>query len=250
MFVVIGDTHGNYKYIRGIIENRDIRDTTFLHVGDFGVGFAPEGVDRAEINKINTILEARNCQMYVIRGNHDKPYCFDGTWKWTNIELVPDYTVVTVNGDDILMVGGAVSIDRAGRKKDMLRYAAQGNDRELYWFDEDFVLDEEKLKEVAGVRYVVTHTCPHFAEPVNNIGIPTHGWFVEGFCAEDPKLKEDLNKERDDMTKMYEILKEKNLIEKWFYGHFHKAYAAYYEDTDFVLLDINEFKEIRQGDEV
>ena len=193
--------------------------------------------------------------MYVLQHNvHQQPLLtfphLIQSLHQTNIELVPDYTVVTVNGDDILMVGGAVSIDRAGRKKDMLRYAAQGNDRELYWFDEEFVLDEEKLKEVAGVRYVVTHTCPHFAEPVNNIGIPTHGWFVEGFCAEDPKLKEDLNKERDDMTKMYEILKEKNLIEKWFYGHFHKAYAAYYEDTDFVLLDINEFKEIRQGDEV
>ena len=86
-----------------------------------------------------------------------------------------------------------------------------GIDKEIYWFDEDFVLDEEKLKEVVGVRYVITHSCPSFVEPVNNFSNEhnSHGPFVEGFCFEDPTLKDELNKERQDIATMYEILKEK-----------------------------------------
>jgi hypothetical protein len=44
---------------------------------------------------------------------------------------------------------------------------------------------------------------------------------------------------------MYEILKENNYIAKWFYGHFHRTNAMYYEDTDFVMLGINEFRDVR-----
>jgi hypothetical protein len=62
-------------------------------------------------------------------------------------------------------------------------------------------------------------------------------------------LKEDLNNERRDLTKMYEILKENNLIDKWFYGHFHLNKAEYYEYTDFMMIGIDTFREILQGNE-
>jgi predicted phosphodiesterase len=244
-FIVIGDTHGNFRYIMNHIKNFDIRDTTLLHVGDFGIGFQKYMTDKADMRNLNRLLTEHNCQMYVIRGNHDNPYYFDGTWDYTNLHLVPDYTVITVEGFDILMVGGAISIDRKPRLHDQQLMATRSIDKELYWFDEEFVLDEEKLKEVKGITYVVTHTCPHFVDPINNQGIPTHGYLVETFATSDPKLKEELDKERQDMTKMYEILKENNYIAKWFYGHFHRTNAMYYEDTDFVMLGINEFRDVR-----
>jgi len=243
-FVCIGDTHGNFEYIRKTIKGRNITDMVLFHVGDFGVGFNDERKDKLELSRLNTRLEKNNCQMYVIRGNHDNPACFDGTWDWDHLHLVPDYTIVNVEGFDVLMVGGAVSVDRVPRKRDQQLMASRGIDKELYWYDEEFVLDEDKLRDVKGVTYVVTHTCPKFVEPINNIGIPSHGYLVESFAADDTQLKKDLDKEREDMTKMYEILKENNFISKWFYGHFHRTNAMYYEDTDFVMLGINEFRDV------
>jgi UDP-2,3-diacylglucosamine pyrophosphatase LpxH len=246
-FIVIGDTHGNFKYIYNYIKNMDIRDTTFLHVGDWGVGFASVGYEKAEMKKLNQILEELNCQMYIIRGNHDDPLIFDGTWKWSNLHLVPDYTVVNVDGDDILMVGGAISVDRIYRKQRTLKAAQYGSSKKEYWYDEVFILNKEKLKEIKGIRYVVTHSCPHFAEPVNNEKNMqfSHGALIESFVDDgDTNLKDELNEERRLLTVMYAILKENNHIEKWFYGHFHRTHAAYYEDTDFIMLGINEFRKI------
>lgn len=244
-FITIGDTHGNHDYIRYMIKTQDINNTTLFHVGDFGIGFKKEHVDIAEMERLNEALEYKNNHLYVIRGNHDKPEWFDGTRDWSNLHLVPDYTIIDVNGFGVLMVGGAISIDRKPRLYDMQLMARKGIDKELYWYDENFVLDENKLRDIKGVTFVITHTAPKFVKPINNVGIPTHGYLVETFAADDPDLKADLDKEREDLTKMYEILKENNYILKWMYGHFHGHNAMYYEDTDFVMLNINEFYEVR-----
>jgi len=249
-FTVIGDTHGNWGYLRAVIKNRQIRDTTFLHVGDFGVGFKRVAYDKAELRKLNRRLEKNNCHMYVIRGNHDNPAYFDGSWDWSNLHLVPDYTIVKVHGHDVLMVGGAISVDRGPRKKDMMAAASAGRELHTYWHDEAFALDEEKLKDIKGVSYVVTHSCPSFVSPINNTdnNYLSHGGFIEHFVVNgDTKLKDDLNKERADIDKMYEVLIKNSMINKWFYGHFHRSNAEYYGDTDFVMVDVNQFYEVRLG---
>jgi len=249
-FICIGDTHGNHKLISHRVKSLKITDTTFLHVGDFGVGF--EKRDELEIEKLdylNKVLKEYNCQLYVIRGNHDDPSWFDGSREWSNLHLLPDYSIINVNGDDVLMVGGATSVDRKGRIRYIHDGAIIGEERTGYWYDEEFVLDREKLTDVKGVRYVITHSCPNGVFPINKTHnkYESHGMFVEGFVLDgDSTLKDDLNKEREDIAEMYEILKENNHIDKWIYGHFHNHNAQYFEDTDFVCLDINEFYEIRQ----
>lgn len=247
-FICVGDTHGNHKFIIHKIKSLNIRDTTLIHVGDFGVGFKKIHNDKVDMENLNNSLEDNNCHMYVIRGNHDNPAYFNGTWEWGNLHLVPDYTVITVNGDDVLLVGGAISIDRKQRINEKLADARKGKDRDYYWYDEAFVLDEDKLREVNGIRYVVTHNCPSFTSPINDTsnGPGSHGWLVSGFSSSDPELKNDLNKERSDLTRMYEILKENNNIGKWLYGHYHKHNAEFYEDTDFITLGINELYTVRQ----
>lgn len=246
-FIIVGDTHGNFKYVYNYIKNHNVKDTIFIHVGDWGVGFASVEYEKSEMKKLNKILADLNSQMFIIRGNHDNPYYFDGTWDWSNLHLVQDYTVITVGVDNILLVGGAISVDRIYRKRDMLTAARYGSSKETYWYDEVFVLDRDKLANIKGVNYVVTHSCPHFADPVNddrNLQF-SHGALIEGFVIDgDAKLKDDLNVERQELTEMYEILKKNNSIDKWFYGHFHRSHSAYYEDTDFVMLGINEFRYI------
>ena len=145
------------------------------------------------------------------------------------------------------MVGGAISIDRFPRKKADLTHARAGSDRRSYWFDEHFVLNEDELNKVKGVRYVVTHSIPRFVPPVNDFNnqIDSHGFFVEQFCFDDPTLKGALNQERSDLSKMYELLKSNNYIEKWVCGHFHKHYTHLHEDTEFIILDCNQFYELK-----
>jgi len=242
-FICIGDTHGNHNLIKHRVKSLQISDTTLIHVGDFGIGFKKETEDRHDVLSLNKLLKLKNIHLYVIRGNHDNPYYFNGEWDFSNVHLMPDYSVITINGDDILLVGGAISIDRKPRLKDMQRMASQGRDIELYWFDEGFKLDKDKLKNIKGVTYVITHSAPNFVPPENKVDF---GHLVNSFAADDPKLKEDLIKERQDITYMYEILKENNLVDKWLHGHFHRHNAMYYEDTDFVSLGIDEFYTVRQ----
>jgi predicted phosphodiesterase len=250
-FIVIGDTHGKHREITRRVKSNDLNDMTLLHVGDFGMGFENIHTERAELGTVNKVLEKRNIHLYAIRGNHDDPAFFDGSWEneFSNIHLLPDYSIINVNGDDVLMVGGAISVDRKGRIRYIQDGAIKGEVRTGYWFDEAFVLDKEKLKNVKGARYVITHSCPKFVFPINKTHnkFESHGMFVEGFVLDgDITLKDDLNKEREDIAEMYNILKENNYIDKWLYGHFHKHNAQYFEDTDFVCVDINEFYEVRQ----
>ena len=250
-FVVCGDTHGNHRVISHRVKSMDIRDTTLLHVGDFGMGFEKIHVERAELSMLNGVLSKRNCHLYVIRGNHDDPAFFDGSWEneFSNVHLLPDYSIINVNGDDVLMVGGAISVDRRGRKMSIQVNAARGIESTGYWYDENFVLDKEKLKDIKGVRYVITHSCPKGVFPINKTHnkFESHGIFVEGFVIDgDDTLKDDLNKEREDIAEMYEILKKNNYISKWIYGHFHSHNAEYFDETDFICLNINEFYEVRQ----
>ena len=250
-FVVIGDTHGNHKLIIHRIKSLHIEDTTLFHVGDFGVGFERDYTkDVHRLLELNKFLRTKNCHLYVIRGNHDNPAFFNGDHNYSNLHLMPDYSVVEVNGDSVLMVGGAISVDRVSRKTDMQRYASYGKHIETYWYDEGFVLDEEKLADIKGVRYVVTHSSPKFVFPINDQsnGIDSHGPFVQRmvWTYGDDKLKDDLNKELNDITKMYELLQENNYIDKWFYGHFHTSERELVDATEFVLLDCDEFYNVIQ----
>jgi hypothetical protein len=150
--------------------------------------------------------------------------------------------VVEIDGVKILGVGGAVSVDRRTRMREQLEYARAGRDIELHWYDEVFVLDEEKLKAIEGIDIVVTHTAPEFCHPVNKTGF---GWLVDQYAADDANLKKDLTEERTLVTKMYDILKEKNKIDYWYYGHFHANWKANIDGINFNLLGINEFMEYK-----
>ena len=239
-FMVIGDTHGNFLMIRRHIKKIDLTDTIIFHVGDFGLGFDGEDRDRNEIEMMNRLLIKRNCMMYVCRGNHDNPYMYDGSWSMSNIKLGPDYTVVELDDDNkVLMVGGAISIDRGERKARTLASARKGKFYEDYWYDEGFVLDPKKVKDLTGITYVITHSAPSFCDPLNKID-PVEAGFIG-----DTNLVRDLKEEREDLTKLYNLVDENNSIKKWFYGHFHRHSVTAHDATDFIMLAIDEVYEER-----
>jgi predicted phosphodiesterase len=219
-----------------------------IHVGDFGAGFTTTKNDTENLRGLNNWLGKRNLIMYVIRGNHDNPIYFNGDHIYSNLKLMPDYSVIEVEGKKILMVGGAISIDRIPRKRANNDSILANTEPRYYWSTETFVFDEEKINEIRDIDIVVTHTCPDFAYPKNNDGnFPP---IVTQFADEDPSLIKDLLEERGSLTKFWKMLIKNNKITHYYYGHFHYGTEENIHDlsntipttTKFTCLGINEFK--------
>lgn len=245
----IGDIHGCFDVMVSKIKDYDLTDCICLQLGDFGVGFnyndprAPIK-EKKRLSMLNSFLKHRNIFLYAIRGNHDSVSFFDGKHNFSNLIFMEDYDVIEVGDRRILGVGGAISVDRRENKNrvDGLNgkwYPGRriGID---YWENEVFNFDEKKIRDISGVNIVITHTAPDFAYPnnYNNIKI----WIDN---PKDPTLLDELIIERKQMSQMYDILDEKNLILNFVYGHFHMSKIEMHRTTNFHLLDVCEFREIR-----
>jgi len=141
-----------------------------------------------------------------------------------------------------LCVGGATSIDRkpnpdkVGFDGKPYKGRKEGCD---YWMDEVFVLKTELLKDLKNIDIVVTHSCPNFCEPRTKQGL-------SDWIKHDVGLIDECERERNDHSKMYDILKaNNNPIKYWFYGHYHFHNMEIIDDTKFVLLDIEELYDLK-----
>jgi len=228
MIIFLGDIHGEFNKVISNIKRTNLSQCTIIQVGDFGVGFKSYERDIEDIEKFNNFLKEREIDLIAIRGNHDNPEFFSGYLSFTNINLIPDYTTLKIEGKNFIFMGGAVSIDRKLRKEKI-----------TYWKEETFRLDVDKLKSIRGIDVVVTHTAPDYCFPSNKNG---YGKLVEGFFPTDKNLQNDLEYERNQMTKAFEILIEKNPIKKHFYGHFHDTKTEYFNGCKHVLLDVHELR--------
>lgn len=226
----LGDIHGNFGFVRWYVKAHDIRNTSIIQVGDFGIGFKPTS-EGYELELLNKTLNEFDVNLYAIRGNHDNPAFFDGTFKeYDRIHLMPDYSTAVIDGRKHLFVGGAISIDRKYRVKGI-----------SYWEDEVFVLDEGKLNSATEIDVLVTHNSMSFLPPLS------FNKLVLGFAEEDRTLLSELLEERNMLTRMWDILtkEKKNKIDLHVFGHFHYDEINYIEDTKHVLLAINRIYEHR-----
>jgi UDP-2,3-diacylglucosamine pyrophosphatase LpxH len=135
MLIFIGDVHGEFHELTHKLANHNIRNSTFIQVGDFGVGFMSKENEIHLLGKLNDRLKADRNVMYVIRGNHDDPAYFDGKLVYSNLIFLEDYSVLEIEEKTILLIGGAISVDRTSRTLN-----------KTYWADEGFVLDQKKLR--------------------------------------------------------------------------------------------------------
>jgi hypothetical protein len=210
-------------------------------VGDFGVGFIDPAQEERNLEDLNNFMCDRGHTLHVFRGNHDNPHYFEGNHIYTNLKLHPDYTVLNIEGKNILGVGGAISIDRVPRRRHNLTEARMGRDVRYHWEGEKFVLDREKLEAMRDINIVVTHTAPHYAKPFDVKG--NWPYIVAQFMDEDVHLGDDLVNERTLLDEMYNILDKNNFIDDWFYGHFHRNETTLHQTTLFHMLGINELYE-------
>lgn len=239
---MLGDIHGNFNYLKHLLNSKKVSDCYIIQVGDFGAGFTSDTNELNLLNDLNKFLNDRNIIMYAIRGNHDDPKYFDGRIKLTNLELVPDYTILDLEGNRIMCIGGAISVDRIPRISEDMINARYGITNRNYWYDEAIIFNEEAIINAKDINILVTHTAPDFCVPDNKFGF---GYLVDEFALEDTKLKEDLKKERDLMTKIFDMLTENNNITTHFYGHFHRSNKNKIVNCEHILLDINELLELK-----
>ena len=165
----VGDLHGNFSTINGLIKMYDLRDCIIIFCGDIGFGFHKFEYYNQRINQLNKLCKANNVNIIFIRGNHDDPSYFDCDKIYkSHIMAVSDYTIIenypledfgckTSPYNTILCIGGATSIDRISRHQDWemnvvtyMRYhncsleEAEKNTPIYYWKDEQPRYDEIK----------------------------------------------------------------------------------------------------------
>lgn len=219
--ILVGDIHGEFGSFRNKIKN-NISDAYIIQVGDFGLGFHKPNFYKDKFTWLNEVLVNNNCHLYVIRGNHDDPSYFAETNSpESNITLLKDYSELELLNKKILLVGGAVSVDR--------RFRHEGKS---WWSDEVFNLKLEDQFPYKDSQYdlVVTHTRPGVCGAFKGFDN------IKYWCNQDPDLMDDLIKESEQVNYLYEKTKPKN----WIYGHFHQSDITNYEGTEFRCLNIDE----------
>lgn len=245
-----GDMHGAFNCLGGLMKRTEFTDTTYICLGDVGIGFEKPGHYTNIFRKLDKTASALNCGFVLFRGNHDDPSLFDGkTLCSESFNVVPDYTVLKTPSHNILCIGGATSVDRTdrllGMESDAVRYQrfhkcslseARKLCRQSYWEDEQPVYREEAFEELKElgieIDVVATHSCPSFAAPLSKDG-------VKGWMEVDPALEEDLNRERSVMDRIHaKLIADGHPLSKWFYGHYHFHNQEYIGNVQYILLDM------------
>lgn len=231
-----GDLHRKFKDFISLLKEMDIRDENILNVGDFGIGFANDDMEQMVV--LNAELELRNIHMWVQRGNHDDPRYFMGKYlnKFSNLHFVPDYSVLEIEGQKVLFIGGAISVDRMRLKKLMLAEDSAGK-LPIHFDSERIVLSEENvdmLSEIRGLDVVVTHSAPSYCFPFGVGIIPE----------EDITLRQELIEERRILDRIFGIIMKNNNVRYHIYGHFHKYNQQESVDVVHYCLPENQLKSL------
>lgn len=228
--VVCGDIHGKFdELVYRMVTMYQMTDTVVIVAGDCGFGFDMRFSTLEGLTALIRRLVITNNWLVFVRGNHDDPWYFDGKHVgYERFRAVPDYSVLTACGHQILCVGGAVSIDRDVRTKD-----------KDWWEDEKPVLDYGCLNQVYVAGYeidtVVTHTAPSFCEFTMPPGV-----------VDSEELLADMQEERRVMDGLLDCLRhDGHPLRRWFYGHFHHSWNAEIDGIIYTMLGIMEMKELR-----
>ncbi|QJB33834.1 metallophosphoesterase [Chitinophaga oryzae] len=213
--IIIGDLHGGYPELLSRIKKFKLEKTTFIQVGDWGLGFQPVSHDLKALSQIDSFMRSSGNQLLIIRGNHDNKWFWDQghTFGLQHIQLVKDYTVMEIAQQRVLFVGGGISIDRLNRTAG-----------KTYWPDEELVYDEALLHAScqAGVDIVISHIAPREIWPYTYNEVVQH--FIAKELSNGHDLAADLENERQLMSRIYHKAAAAG-CHSWYYGHYHESHT-------------------------
>lgn len=235
--VICGDIHGEFlSVVYKLCIQYQMTDTLLIVAGDCGFGFEKPGYYDLIYKKASSKLSKANNWVVMIRGNHDDPsYYNEKKINHKRFMTIPDYSVISACGHNILCIGGAISIDRSYRIKMM----NQKHGIKLYWPDEAPYYDSDALDLISQslkIDTIVTHTAPSFCELMTKNGLTS-------WARADESLLEDCTRERSTMDMiLIHLIEKKHPLCRWFYGHFHQSWNSIIDDITYSMLDIEEFR--------
>ncbi len=241
---ISGDIHGEIRTLVFNLKRYGIIDAVIIVAGDCGIGFEKAGHYEHLYRKISKALDSANCMLLLVRGNHDDPSFFENELiDFPRMKSLPDYSLVQTASKNILCVGGAISLDRFDRLREIHnRQMKRKSEVNIYWENEFPVYNEQALSELtdAGtlIDMVVTHTAPSFCYPHTKRNFDRR-------VVTDKQLTDDVRQERAVMDAVYNrLVSDKHPLRNWLYGHFHASHTEIIAGTCFSLLNIDELKKI------
>lgn len=218
----VGDLHGKPQPVVRKMRELGLRDTAFIVLGDCGLGLGLE----KWLPDLQRELEQHNNVWYLLRGNHDNPFCFaDGKdTGYERIRLLPDWTPVNIGGEIGLVVGGGTSLDRGKRRP--------GAD---YWEEEVINLrGAERMAEQLEhpLDFVLAHTSP---QP------PNADTSVLSRCAmmyADASVFRRADEEQEQVRRALALF----CPARWYAGHWHLHDDFMVGETRVLVHDIAELR--------
>lgn len=223
--VVLGDIHGNLEVIYEFLNKFNIKKTSIIQVGDFGYGFST-----AQLAHLDDYLKATSNNLYVLRGNHDNYYNHYPTSgnpeyyiKLHSVLFLNNYQNLIWRDKKILCIGGAISIDRKVREKD------------ISWWKQENVEMVDIFTLEKNIDIVISHTNPISFKPYGFNAL------CQYYFKNDLGLEPELIVEREYLQNIFEYINPK----LWIHGHFHFSDNYMINTCNVVALGIDEFYSIK-----
>lgn len=212
MYYITGDTHGNLERIITFCQSNNIdKKDTIIILGDVGLNYYEDSRSKRAKQYYS---ERICCDLLCIHGNHEKnPEYMESMkekeWKggivyyeeeFPTILYAKDGEIYDLDNKKAIALGGAYSVDKEYRL--MMGW---------HWFSDEQMTpevmkrcEENLAKEGWSVDYVLSHTVPLSAEPVE--------FFLKGI---------DQSKVDKTMEIWLEKIKNSLRFERWYAGHYH-----------------------------
>ena len=205
MIYITGDTHRDFTRLHKL---KETEKDMLIVLGDAGINYYLNEED----TKYKEYLNSFKIKLFCIRGNHEERPENINTYKevdmfggkvyieenYPNLIFAKDGEVYNIDGNSVLVIGGAYSVDKEYR----LMYGHKWfKDEQLSKEEMNNILDKVKDKHF---DIVLTHTCPYKYEPKETF-----------------KLKLDQSKIDKSMEHFLDKIEESISYNKWYCGHYH-----------------------------
>ncbi|MDB9741914.1 metallophosphoesterase [Akkermansiaceae bacterium] len=208
----IGDIHGKFDKLVEVLRTLP-RNSNVLCVGDIGIGFA-DSLDPSCLYDVNGTAALRDIYLWMIRGNHDNPFSFrEDQMVWnddlSNIKLMSDVDSLEIEGNHVIFVGGAISVDRSH----------EGRIDGTSWWQEEPVHPSAPsrvyniVQQYGPADLIITHAGPITTLPVIDEFEPN----IYHYSQNDSTLLDDVNKERTLLSDCVQYSRAPMCV----YGHYH-----------------------------
>lgn len=204
MIYITGDTHGFIERFRNnaLGDAEWTKDDYLIVCGDFSFIYNNDETEKLELDE----LEKKPYTILFVDGNHENFTVLNSlpveNWHGGKIHRIRKNIIhlmrcqiFEIEGKRFLTIGGAYSIDRSLRKKNV-----------SYW-DEELLSDSEYEEAVELIKqkrefdYVITHTAPSAV-------IKAMGYYVD---AHDMRT-----------TSLFDTISQNCNFIHWYFGHFHE----------------------------